>query len=77
VGEKYKKIKLLSQYQQLSCNPNGKKTVHYLSNKSNLYDTCNRHIVLQDDIYTNTHKPFYGPLGFCPGLPGWAGTRMV
>jgi len=27
---------------------------------------------------THTHKqPFYGPLGFCPGLPGWAGTRKV
>jgi len=21
--------------------------------------------------------PFYDPLGFCPGLPGWAGTRTV
>jgi len=20
--------------------------------------------------HTHTHKPFYGPLGFCPGLPG-------
>jgi len=22
-------------------------------------------------------QPFYGPLGFCPGLPGWADTRKV
>jgi len=22
-------------------------------------------------------QPFYGPLGFCPGLPGWASTRKV
>jgi len=22
-------------------------------------------------------QPFCGPLGFCPGLPGWAGTRKV
>ena len=27
--------------------------------------------------HTHTHKTFYGPLGFCPGLPGWAGTRKV
>jgi len=26
----------------------------------------------------NTHTQlFYGPLGFCPGLPKWAGTRKV
>jgi len=25
-----------------------------------------------------THtQPFYSPLGFCPGLPGWADTRKV
>jgi len=25
-----------------------------------------------------THtQPFYGPSGFCPGLPGWADTRKV
>jgi len=28
-------------------------------------------------LTTNTHNHFYGPLGFCPGLPGWAGTRNV
>jgi len=28
--------------------------------------------------HTRTHtQPFYGPLGFCPGLPGGAGTRKV
>jgi len=27
--------------------------------------------------HTHTHQPFYGPLGFCPGLLGWAGTRKV
>jgi len=21
--------------------------------------------------------PFYGPLGFCPGLPRWVGTRKL
>jgi len=27
---------------------------------------------------TVTHtQPFYGPLGFCPGQTGWAGTRKV
>jgi len=29
---------------------------------------------LLDGPYT---QPFYGPLGFCPGLNGWAGTRKV
>jgi len=24
-----------------------------------------------------THNMFYGPLGFYPGLPGWADTRKV
>jgi len=29
-------------------------------------------------IITHTHtQPFYGSLGFCPGLPGWAGTRKA
>jgi len=29
-------------------------------------------------IHTHTHtQPFYGPLGFCVGLPAWAGTRKV
>jgi len=29
-------------------------------------------------LITHTHtQPFYGPLGFCSGLPGWAGTRKV
>ena len=28
--------------------------------------------------HTHTHtEPFYGPLGFCLGLPGWAGTTEV
>jgi len=28
--------------------------------------------------HTHTHtQPFYGPLGFCTGLPRWAGTRKV
>jgi len=27
--------------------------------------------------HTHTHaQPFYGPLGFCPGLPWWAGTNL-
>jgi len=27
---------------------------------------------------TRTHtQPVYGPLGFCPGLPGWGDTRKV
>ena len=29
-----------------------------------------------DNTHTYTHL-FYGPLGFCPGLPRWAGTRKV
>jgi len=28
-------------------------------------------------INTHTHTTFYGPLRFCPRLPGWAGTRKV
>jgi len=28
--------------------------------------------------HTHTHtQPFYGPLGFCPGIPRWASTRRV
>ena len=27
-----------------------------------------------DTLHT---QPFYGPRGFCPGLPGCAGTRKV
>jgi len=27
---------------------------------------------------THTHtQPFYSSVGFCQGLPGWAGTRKV
>jgi len=30
------------------------------------------------DYISHTHtQPFYVPLGFCPGLPRWAGTRKV
>jgi len=28
-------------------------------------------------MHTHTHTPFYGRLGFCLGLTGWAGTRKV
>jgi len=27
--------------------------------------------------YAHTHNRFTAPLRFCPGLPGWAGTRKV
>jgi len=31
-----------------------------------------------NELYTRMHaQPFYGPLGFCPGLPGWVSTRKV
>jgi len=42
-------------------------------------EICNK-IYISNFIFTHTHtltQPFYGPLGFCPGLSGWAGTRKV
>jgi len=34
------------------------------------------HINIAQINKPHTHtQPFYGPLGFCPGLLGWAGTR--
>jgi len=34
--------------------------------------------VIQPTKIIMTHtQPFYSPLGFCLGLPGWAGTRKV
>jgi len=36
------------------------------------------HIIFHTSPNTHTHtQPFYGPLGFCLGLPGWAGSRKV
>ena len=45
----------------------------------NTFNTINCHILVQ---YTCTHahthiQPFYGPLGFCLRLSGWASTRKV
>jgi len=37
-------------------------------------------VYLTIHTYTHTHthtQPFYGPPGFCPGLPGWASIRKV
>ena len=36
-------------------------------------------VMLSSHTHTDTHMhaQFYGPLGFCPGLPGLAGTRKV
>ena len=38
--------------------------------------------LLNTHTHARTHEcmhaqPFYGPLGFCPGLSGWASTRKV
>jgi len=43
-------------------------SAHYLDQKHNI-----THI---RSMHTHT-QPFYGPLGFCPELPGWAGTRKI
>jgi len=32
-------------------------------------------LTLLTHTHTHTHTTIYGPLGFCPGLPGWADTR--
>ena len=36
----------------------------------------NEHFNYWHHIHTHT-QPFHGPLGICPGLPRWAGTRKV
>jgi len=34
--------------------------------------------ISSSNSHSLTHTlPFYGRLGFCPGLPRWAGTRKV
>jgi len=55
---------------------------------SNAYVTCTtvhpKKLQWNSAAHTHTHahthartQPFYSPLGFCPGLPRWAGTRKV
>jgi len=36
------------------------------------------HTCMHARTHARTHtQPFYGPLGFRPGPPGWTGTRKV
>jgi len=49
---------------------------------TNLWPHILNRSLLQIRKWKRTHKhthtkPFYGPLGFCPGLPRWAGIRKV
>jgi len=43
---------------------------------STLFVVHDCHCCRHTHTHTHTH-PFYGPLGFCLGLPGWASTRKV
>jgi len=56
--------------------------IRLISKKSLLIHTnvCARahaHTRTHTHTHTHTHTLFYGPLGFCRGIPRWAGTRKV
>jgi len=49
------------------------------SSTTQMYNHISSTIIYCTCTSTHTHhtQPFYGPLGFCPGLPWWACTRKV
>jgi len=57
-----------------------KDTQHYRCNKSQARMHACTHACTHAHTHACTHthtQPFYGPLGFCLGLPRWAGTKKV
>jgi len=57
-----------------------------IKNNAHACTYARKHACTHARTHTRTHTcmhacmhawPFYGPLGCCPGLPGWAGTRKV
>ena len=59
-------------------NPESRKTVVVVAAIQLTVETLPESILFWNTFSTGTHsQPCYGHLGFCPGLPGWAGTRKV
>jgi len=67
--------------QQISFNigTKDKLTITRINSQTKLTYSC-LHNATETEKLKLTHRQtqsFYGSSGFCPGLPGWAGTRKV